>query len=213
MSTTYTFESWYEEFHNLFTEIDLSDRKEIARAAFDRARKPVWPLSRHLPGFRPLRDGEEWHRTDWTEEMLPQGWRPLLNTEIPREGDEWLLRGAQWRPADHAWRRDDVKAKDATDMSWFRTRRPLPEPAPEPKPVALGPDDVPPGSVISNETIGMAHWKYVEPTQEGMRLVSSGTDECGIGWEEAMIVGWKIHRPGNLDANGKPVWEPCHKLA
>jgi hypothetical protein len=366
MNTDYTFENWYEEFHNLFTEIDLADRKDIARAAFDRAkgRKPLdfapipegaerhnpsgavpetvgadhrllvvgeempqayqylerdgktwtnssvfsgekvpeynrsttirvpsgtpypcgsrvvdgklvkpwvpkfkkddkvsvkglkgawfidcavekiksyqvraaqgyqamgfyreediqafpapppWTLTRHIPGFRPLRDGEEWLAVEhWNRETLPDGARPLFVGEAREDGDEVFCFETQgW----HVWPyRTSIISLSVVDSSAnpTRTRRPLPEPAPEPAKVPLGPEDVLPGSVISNETIGMAHWKYVEPTQEGMRLVSSGTDECVIGWEEAMIVGWKIHRPGNLDANGKPVFEPCWKLA
>lgn len=48
-----------------------------------------WSLSRHIPGFRPLRDGEEWHRTDrWREEWLSRGKRPLLYGEKVESGDE-----------------------------------------------------------------------------------------------------------------------------
>jgi len=46
----------------------------------------VWTLSRHIPGFRALEPGEEWHRNDFTEEMLPEGWRPLLLGEQSAHG-------------------------------------------------------------------------------------------------------------------------------
>jgi hypothetical protein len=79
-----------------------------------------WKLTREIPGFRPLRDGEEWHREDWTEEMLPEGWRPLLKGERAQPDDEYLT-GDVWR-----WSGGGssigLKAR-------YRTRRSLPEPA------------------------------------------------------------------------------------
>jgi hypothetical protein len=84
-----------------------------------------WTLTRHIPGFRPLRDGEEWHRTDWTEEMLPEGWRPLLKGEMPLQGDQY--NGLMWR----TWAtqiHDDETGAESFNL-WQRTRRPLPEPA------------------------------------------------------------------------------------
>jgi hypothetical protein len=69
--------------------------------------------------------GQEWHRTDWTQEMLPEGWRPLLQGEKCKAGDEWAswtsLGLPKWTPAalDHI----------SFPSSHSRTRRPLPQPA------------------------------------------------------------------------------------
>lgn len=71
--------------------------------------------------------GRKWHRDDWTQDMLPDGWRPLLLGEKAEQGDEiYPLAG-----------NDDWKGKWQTDVSWWaaasesmfptRTRRPLPE--------------------------------------------------------------------------------------
>ena len=36
-----------------------------------------------------LGDGQEWHRQDFTEDMLPDGWRPLLLNERDQPRDEY----------------------------------------------------------------------------------------------------------------------------
>jgi len=83
---------------------------------------------RHIPGFRPLVPGERWHRTDFTPDMLPEGWRPLMLGEIDQKSDE-VLRDTGWRVLGHC-------PGDATGLpTWestvrCRTRRPLPPPPP-----------------------------------------------------------------------------------
>lgn len=71
----------------------------------------------------PPPEGQQWHRTDWTEEMLPEGYRPLLLEEKDEIGDE-MFQHRQWvtvtNPAVHS-----------TAEDWWvphRTRRPLPTP-------------------------------------------------------------------------------------
>lgn len=44
----------------------------------------------------PPPDGMQWHRDDWTEEMLPDGWRPHLLGEVDNGDEEFLLSG-EWR--------------------------------------------------------------------------------------------------------------------
>lgn len=86
-----------------------------------RIKQPAWKLPDPPAGRR-------WHREDWTQDMLPDGWRPLLLGEKAEQGDEiYPLSG-----------NDDWKGKWQTDVSWWmaasesmfpsRTRRPLPEP-------------------------------------------------------------------------------------
>lgn len=40
----------------------IKDLLQAALAELEQEDKPAWTLTRHLPGFRPLRDGEEWRR-------------------------------------------------------------------------------------------------------------------------------------------------------
>jgi len=79
---------------------------------------------RHINGFRPLVPGERWHRTDFTPDMLPEGWRPSLLGEEEQTGDEQVSRFGKWLrvPYPHG----DVLPDDAH----LRTRRPLPPPPP-----------------------------------------------------------------------------------
>lgn len=73
---------------------------------------PAWRLPDPPPGM-------QWHRTDWTEEMLPDGYRPLLLEETGECevfcGDEWF---------------DLTKSEEVIptleDHDHCRTRRPLP---------------------------------------------------------------------------------------
>lgn len=77
-----------------------------------------WEPSRSIPGFRPLRDGEEWATLGgWEERQFnaQSPIRPLLKGE-PYKGDDCIT----W-DADH-----------------ITTLRPLPEP---PKRIPLGPED------------------------------------------------------------------------
>jgi hypothetical protein len=80
---------------------------------------------RHIKGFRPLVPSEQWHRTDFTPDMLPEGWRPLLLlNEEEQTVDEQVSRFGKWLriPCPHG----DVLPDDAH----LRTRRPLPPPPP-----------------------------------------------------------------------------------
>jgi hypothetical protein len=80
---------------------------------------------RHIPGFRPLVPGEQWHRQDFTEDMLPDGWRPLMLGENQRpEDDELDCIGSIVHST-------EVLDHGATDEDCHvRTRRPLPPPPP-----------------------------------------------------------------------------------
>jgi hypothetical protein len=86
-----------------------------------------WSLTRSLPGFRPLEDGEEWHRVDgWKEEWLSDGWRPLLKGEDEQVGDEYRFQGDRkpWRKCETQWMCS--KAASFECDCHRRTRRPLP---------------------------------------------------------------------------------------
>ncbi len=89
----------------------------------------IWSLA-DLKGFRPLKDGEEYHRLDWTEDMLPEGWRPLLKGEAFLKDDELDHENHShtlWTA--HCGNTPIPKL----DGPWFyRTRRPVP-PLPDPE--------------------------------------------------------------------------------
>lgn len=156
--------------------------------------------------------GQQWHRTDgWTEDMLPEGYRPLLASEMTGgyvTDVDWINeKKEQWH-----------KGKDfhpiLSGPGWFRTRRPLPTP---PRMVPLGPEDVPPGSVIrgAGETqtagwclvtscsyTGIRIWRHCDPGNQRENT-----------WEDLMLSATEIHRPGDNDEHGQPNWPKCEKEA
>ena len=77
--------------------------------------EPVWSLP--APP-----EGKRWHREDWTKDMMPDGWRPLLNGESTVEGDEcmWELNPGIWHS------KITHEPKDGLHTHHFRTTRPLP---------------------------------------------------------------------------------------
>ena len=91
---------------------------EISEALAD-YRKP-WTIGRSVNGFT-LAEGQEWHRNDWTEDMLPDGWRPCLLGETGSEMQSLPYLSTNWIPA--RWLNES-----GVDSIVFhhRTRRPLP---------------------------------------------------------------------------------------
>jgi hypothetical protein len=167
----------------------------------------VWTLTRHIPGFRPLRDGEEWLAVEhWNRETLPDGARPLFVGEAREDGDEvFCFETQSW----HVWPyRTSIISLSVVDSSAnpTRTRRPLPEPAPEPAKVQLGEEDVPPGSVFRWDGRGF----FTALTLTASYVYFADSVLFSKTWEW-LKDNAEIHRPGNLDANGKPVFEPCWK--
>lgn len=140
--------------------------------------------------------GQQWHRTDWTEEMLPEGYRPLLHGETIYYHDEF-------RHA-NVW---DVIASNqqpiATPvLAHFRTKRPLPS-APR---VPLGPEDVPPGSVMRHPNWQPA--EHVTPSVFTQGVAYPKLRNVAVfSYGELMEHKWQILRPGATE------WEPCSKPA
>ena len=126
-----------------------SPREEIVAALADYHRP--WTLGRSINGFT-LADGQEWHRNDWTEDMLPEGWRPMTKGELMLKFQhEYSSNGKNW-----VVQASDVVCQPCHDSDFIRTRRPLPTVA---KLVPLGPEDVPPGSVFKRiEYANHAMW-------------------------------------------------------
>jgi len=82
----------------------------------DKCEGPSLVLTQHLDPP----EGQKWHRTDWTEEMLPEICRPLLHGEKAQLGDCFLWFG-EWKPI-------GLLAFNVLDQGSFhhRTTRPLP---------------------------------------------------------------------------------------
>lgn len=67
--------------------------------------------------------GKEWHNSNgWTDDDLPEGFRPLLLGEMPHEGDEVKMYGETWRKQDEGQLTIEANAGGAPQ----RTKRPLP---------------------------------------------------------------------------------------
>jgi len=73
---------------------------------------PPWRLPEPPPG-------RQWHKAGFTQEMLPAGYRPLLEDEHTVEGDEWLNYQGIWES--RFWR-----GVITHGHAFTRTRRPLP---------------------------------------------------------------------------------------
>lgn len=88
--------------------------------------KPAWTLP-DPPA------GHTWHRTDWTEDMLPEGYRPLLAGETGSY--EYNLFAGGWEFVDESdeMARVPVPVSPSNSSSWLRTNRPLPAPVQPPQ--------------------------------------------------------------------------------
>jgi hypothetical protein len=134
-------------------------------------------------------EGQQWHRNDWTEEMLPAGYRPLLLRETPKRGDEILS---------YAWIPITLHTPAMRQEKHQRTTRPIPQ-QPKPQKVQLRLEDVPPGSVIRSSE---HHWFMVLYVRA--HGVDIATRPTPISWNELMAC-WEIWRPTDTG------WMPCYK--
>lgn len=161
-----------------------------------------WTLADHMRRFFPAWAEKTMplHRTDWTEDMLPDGWRPLLLDELLKLGDEFLRHGTDWKI-------DDRIDGAGVQNDWLprRTRRPLPSP---PKMVPLGPEDVPPGSTL-RVNFNDKGWESVREVREQCLILASGAN-ADFTWLRKYIL---IHRPGDNNPDGSPAWRKCEKEA
>jgi hypothetical protein len=139
--------------------------------------------------------GKKWHREDWTEEMLPEGWRPLLSDEMPeREIDKCRHSSSEvWEMV------DGFAARSASywDFWFFRTRRPLPEPRHWSRP-----EDVP----------GPVCWmrgKRGSGVNSVERLVTIVQDEC-VGFSAGGVAYWNDLHEWEHSTDRK-TWHPCVK--
>lgn len=149
--------------------------------------------------------GESWHRTDWTEEMLHPGERPLLLGEKDALGDEEFINGEGLKIT-RTTRYGTTKADFHT-----RTRRPLPEPEVW---VDLGPEDCPPGSVLRAIDSKNQGWLSIQAAYtDGVRYTGyTESKETYFRSYSQLATTHQINRSlstGKWDPNA---WEPCRKL-
>jgi len=112
---------WCDNGHWIDLSLGTDDPLLWFHPAKDYRIKP-WTLSRHIPGFRALESGEEWHRNDFTEDMLPEGCRPLLMGEslVPNDEGDY---GSDGTPMFCIFNGGNTKT---FPQYRYRTRRPLP---------------------------------------------------------------------------------------
>ena len=165
-----------------------------------------WPEIPKPWSLPPPPEGKQWMLADkWTQEMLPEWYRPLLEGERCQEGDEGTV----------FWDRDGDKCKWIKrelfgEVPQFpcRTRRPLPTAK---KKVPLMLEDVMPGSVIWEEGWPDKTWEMVTGTEK--RGASYGVSRDTHDWSYLMRE-CKINRSIPLSGKWNPdAWEACEKEA
>ncbi len=78
-------------------------------------------------------EGRAWHRTDWSKDMLPEGYRPLLLGEERQIDDEMLARFTGLWTMCREVGEDCRTGPVGPGNTFFRTKRPLPEPEKAPE--------------------------------------------------------------------------------
>jgi hypothetical protein len=92
---------------------------EIAKLQAEQAAlPPAWTLPAPPKGA-------QWHRVDWEKDMLPEGWRPLLETEHAKADIDECRRDHEenWEPIRNF---DGRVGNSIPKFYWVRTSRPLP---------------------------------------------------------------------------------------
>lgn len=120
-----------------------------------------WSLTRSIPGFRPLNEGEEWHRNDFEQEMLPEGWRPLLLHERTTDQDEYF---------DGSWVQGNTNPTAERFTFHTRTRRPLPDPQRE---------------AFEKWAKATQSFTGFDRTEGGTQYVYGGTQLAWVAWQAA----------------------------
>ena len=186
---------------NCYWDTNLASYAQIIGWRY--ADKPAWKLPEPPAG-------KQWHRNDWTEKMLPEGWRPLLKDELIRGGDECRHElPNSYRGQQHGMTGltpcENVSGRwfKSTEEFFWRTRRPLPA---EPIMVPLEAADVPPGSVFE-DCDGFGWLTPVAVTKAGVSLPATDNSIVDYTWEDLKEGphSTRIKRPTDTD------WQPCSK--
>lgn len=156
-----------------------------------------WTLSRHIPGFRELFEGEEWCGSNWTQEMLPEGSRPLLVDEKVVSGERNDEFYSDYGTSASFWCWVRAICRPALSHEKWRTRRPLPKPSPQP----LSAEDVPPHYALRLPAWPEGNWMAIHEVNNAGIRISAGAI---LLWDRLQKEGWLIKRPGET-------WQPCSK--
>jgi hypothetical protein len=172
--------------------------------------------------FAPIPDGAERHNPDnLTPEQVGEGYR-LLVTQEADGGYHRMENSGYWDPTDSTWTYRSSWHWDKSSTICVPLSTPYPDGSrvvdgklvkSEPAKVQLGPEDVTPGSTIRYKLAVALElwWLVLSVSKEGMYVFNPREAQTLVKWSRA-FAEMEIHRPGNLDANGKPVFEPCWKL-
>lgn len=157
-------------------------------------RKKPWTLPAPPPG-------RAWHRTDWQEDMLPEGWRPLLSGETYCKGDEYFDDG--WSSKGWSTAGDFL----AGSLPGFRarTRRPLPVDPPPPVMVPLEAADIIPGTAFRDRRKPTVRWWLAGLCGEFNVNAVGGVFQPAY---QELFEHYDMLRPGRDPVSG---WEPCQK--
>lgn len=163
-----------------------------------------WSLHEHVAkSFGPLPKDAKFHREDWTADMLPEGWRPLLDGELIQLDDVCLISRELWVSIGrngNGCGTLKAKSKAGNNSNHLRTRRPYPQPK---RRVPLEAKDVPPGSVF--RLPGTNAWfTPVSVTNYGVNFVSNMDGARLFRSFDDITDYHEIKRPGED-------WQPCSK--
>lgn len=133
------------------------------------------------------------------EDKVLDGWRFLFVDELETAAVKRKCR--IWNTY-HKWWLDELVDGLATDVTYIIRKEPEQKPAPVWAP--LGPDDVPPGSVVrlSGDIVDKALWVALGCLDTDGVFLADGNDSF-ISWD-TLYSEWEILRPGGQ-------WEPCRK--
>lgn len=166
------------------------------------AYRPV--QTKPLDFARPPYPAELHNPDNLTPEQVGEGYRLLLGTEVgtlQSGGEEYWSYG---------WVRVAYPNK-FHKANTYRLPISVPWPAQPSVMVDLGPEDVPPGSAVKRPDdpswcmVGVCMVISIEAIHSG------GT--FNITFSSLRSDGWLIHRPGDIDTSGKPIWRKCEKEA
>ena len=134
--------------------------------------------------------GHDWHRYDWTEGMLPDGWRPLLLGERPSCGDQLFT--------DDRWIIVNLYTPAKGYEPHQRTQRPLPSPKPKLREVPLCADDIKAGDEFLSPEGNRYKWNCIVSGCVVFHNKSSSLSRL-------MDEGWKIRSIGETE------WRKCSR--
>ncbi len=158
---------------------------------------PLWNLSLSEYRIKPD-DGPPW--IEWHGGECPLGDEDVENFEYRIRNGK--TSGTFTSPSLWRWTHEGNHS-DIIAYRVLKARTPTPK-------QPLGPQDVPPGSVLLSSSAGVngMQWTWVHCVKS--RGVEINGRDC-IAWAE-LKEHWKINRPRHRDENGNPtLWEACEK--